>query len=114
MKKFYNKIVGLALLTVPTTVFAQTGIEPTVQPTNLPTEADFGTLLTQVINWFLGLVGLIAVLMLIFGGYRYLTAGGNDDAVTKAKNTILYAIIGIVVVILSYAIVATITNALGF
>ena len=69
--------------------------------------------MTKVINWFLGLVGLLAVLMLIIGGFRYLMSAGNDEATGKAKNTILYAIVGIVIVILSYAIVFTITNALG-
>jgi cytochrome bd-type quinol oxidase subunit 2 len=115
MKKIYNSIVGAFLLgTLPGSVFAQTGIEPTMMPTNLPSETEFGKLLTQIINWALGLVGLIAVIMLIYGGFRYLTAAGNDESVSKAKNTIMYALIGIVIIILSYAIVSTITRALGF
>lgn len=114
MKKAFYYLVGAVALALPSVAMAQGGgITPTVQPTSLPGTADFGALLTSVINWFLTLVGLIAVIMLIIGGFRYLTSGGNQEAVEKAKNTILYAIIGIVIVILSYAIVATITGALG-
>jgi len=113
MKKTFYTLLGIAIASMPNMVFAQYGLEPTVQPTNLPITNDFGSLLTYIINWFLSLVGLIAVLMLIFGGFRYLVSGGNDESTTKAKNTIMYAIIGIVVVILSYAIVSTITWALG-
>ena len=99
-----------------TAVFAQAAppspFYPSVQPTTLPTESDFGRLLTMVINYFLGLVGLIAVLMLVIGGIRYITSAGNEQTIEKAKHTILYAIIGIVIVVLSYAIVWTITKSL--
>ena len=43
--------------------------------------------------------------MLIWGGIRYTTSGGNANSVTAAKNTILYAVIGLIVAILAYAIV---------
>lgn len=112
MKKTLYTVLGTALTMAPMSVFAA-GISPTTKPENLPTEISFGALLIAVINWFLGLVGLLAVLMLIYGGFRYLTSGGNEESTTKAKNTIIYAIIGIVIVILSYAIVFTITDALG-
>lgn len=56
------------------------------------------------------LVGLAAVIMLIIGGIQYVVSGGNEDAVGKAKNTILYAVIGIVVVALAYAIVSFVTT----
>ena len=100
------------------TVFAQSqgtqtgSIAPLNPIDNLPGDTDLASLLTKIINYFLGLVGLIAVLMLIIGGIRYVTSGGNEQTVEKAKSTILYAIIGIVIVVLSYAIVFTITNAL--
>lgn len=58
-----------------------------------------------VINVLLYFGGLVAVFMIMFGGFRYITAGGNAAAITKAKDTILYAVIGLVVAILAYAIV---------
>lgn len=60
---------------------------------------------TTVVNILLFLIGAIAVIMLIIGGVRYTVSGGDSGNVTAAKNTILYAIIGIVVAVLAYAIV---------
>ena len=65
-----------------------------------------------IINIALAVAGLIAVLFLIIGGFRYITSGGNDASVTSAKNTILYAIIGLVVVALSQLIVRFTLNKL--
>ena len=60
---------------------------------------------TTVTNVLLFIVGAISVIMIIIGGMRYILSGGNSANVTAAKNTILYAIVGIVVAILGYAIV---------
>jgi len=58
-----------------------------------------------IVNLLSVIVGLAAVIMIIVGGFRYITSGGNDTSVTSAKNTILYAIIGLVVVALAQLIV---------
>jgi hypothetical protein len=58
-----------------------------------------------IVNLLSALVGIVAVIMIIVGGFRYITSGGNDASVTSAKNTILYAIIGLVVVALAQLIV---------
>jgi hypothetical protein len=58
-----------------------------------------------IVNLLSALVGIVAVIMIIIGGFRYITSGGNDASVTSAKNTILYAIIGLVVVALAQLIV---------
>lgn len=58
-----------------------------------------------IVNLLSALVGVVAVIMIIIGGFRYITSGGNDTSVTSAKNTILYAIIGLVVVALAQLIV---------
>ena len=58
-----------------------------------------------IVNLMSALVGIVAVIMIIVGGFRYITSGGNDTSVTSAKNTILYAIIGLVVVALAQLIV---------
>ncbi len=64
-----------------------------------------GGLFQTITNVLLFLIGAIAVIMLIIGGIRYTVSGGDSTAITAAKNTILYAIIGIVVAILAYAAV---------
>lgn len=58
-----------------------------------------------IVNILLFIIGAVAVIMLIIGGIRYVVSGGDQNAVTGAKNTILYAVIGIVVAVLAYAVV---------
>ena len=69
-------------------------------------------LFTKITNAALFLIGAVSVLMLIYGGIRYTISGGESSAVTAAKNTILYAIVGIVVAILAYAIVQFVIGTL--
>ena len=58
-----------------------------------------------ITNVLLFILGAISVIMIIIGGLRYVISGGNSTAVTAAKNTILYAIVGVIVALLAYAIV---------
>ena len=68
---------------------------------------------TRLTNTVLMAVGLIAVIMLIYGGLRYITSGGDTKKVTDAKNTVLYAIIGLIICVLSYAIVNFVLTTIG-
>jgi hypothetical protein len=68
---------------------------------------------TQITNTVLFAVGIISVIMLIWGGLRYVVSGGDSKKVTDAKNTILYAIIGLIIAILAFAIVNFVINAIG-
>ena len=63
------------------------------------------SLLSTVINIFSIVVGVIAVVMIIVGGLRYITSGGDSGKVTAAKTTIIYALIGLVIVALAQLIV---------
>ena len=63
------------------------------------------SIFTTIVNVLLFLIGAISVIMLIYGGIRYTTSGGDSGAVTSAKNTIMYAIIGLVVAFLAFAVV---------
>jgi hypothetical protein len=62
-------------------------------------------LATTVTTWFTIVVGAISVIMIIYGGFRYITSGGDSGKVGSAKNTIIYAIIGLIVVVLAQVIV---------
>lgn len=68
---------------------------------------------SNVVNTILYVTGIIAVAMLIIGGIRFMISRGDKDKVQKAKNTIVYAIIGLILVIFSYAIVNFIVSATG-
>ena len=59
----------------------------------------------NVINLLIFVIGIIAVIMIVVGGLRYVLSGGDSAGINTAKNTILYAIVGLVVAILAYSIV---------
>ena len=84
-------------------------LEFTDNPTDGCTNDDATTKLTNlvhtIVNLLSAVVGIVAVIMIIVGGLRYITSGGNDTSVTSAKNTILYAIIGLIIVALAQIIV---------
>jgi cytochrome bd-type quinol oxidase subunit 2 len=63
------------------------------------------TLLGNIINIFSLIVGAIAVIMIIVGGLRYVISSGNDQAVSGAKNTIIFALVGLVIVALAQFLV---------
>ena len=69
-------------------------------------------LLITVTNWVLGIVGAIAVLFIIYGGFRYITSQGNQQQMDTAKNILIKAIIGLVIVVVAYVIVRIIVSAL--
>lgn len=72
-----------------------------------------GGVFQTVVNILLFIIGAVSVIMLIIGGIRYVVSGGDQSAVTAAKNTILYAIVGIVVAFLAYAAVNFVITQLG-
>lgn len=83
------------------------------KPTNAPSDL-FGpnSIFVTITNILLFIIGAVAVIMLIIGGVRYVVSAGDQNAVTSAKNTILYAIIGIVIAFLAYAAVNFVSNQL--
>lgn len=81
------------------------------QPSSAPTDL-FGStgVFHTIANVLIFLVGAVAVIMLIIGGFRYVVSQGDAGSVKQAKDTILYAIIGIVVAIIAFAVVTFIGN----
>ena len=79
-------------------------------PTNL---TGTGGVFTTIVNVLLFIIGAVSVIMLIYGGIRYTTSGGNANSVTAAKNTIMYAIIGLIIAIFAFAIVNFVVGELN-
>ena len=65
----------------------------------------------RIINFIIGALGLVAVIVIILGGVQYMTSAGDSGKVKKAKDTILYGVIGLVVCILAAAIVNFVIGA---
>jgi ABC-type Fe3+ transport system permease subunit len=117
--RFIDKIKKVAimatfgLMTLPQTVMAQcdpngtitSGIDCAKGDTPVSTIEGPGGLLAQIVNILLFAVGIISVIMIIIGGIRYATSAGNEKATQGAKDTILYAIIGLVISVLAFAII---------
>ena len=68
-------------------------------------QTSLGDQIKAVINVLLFIIGVVSVIMIILGGIKYVLSNGDSSQITSAKNTILYAVIGLVVALLAYAIV---------
>lgn len=73
--------------------------------TDADAETRVNALVTTVINIFSVLVGIVAVIMIVYGGFKYITSGGDSGNISAAKNTILFAIVGLIIVALAQIIV---------
>lgn len=66
-------------------------------------EVDLVNVAVDIINFLLGLVGIIFLILVIYAGFLWMTAGGNEDQVSKAKKLIINSVIGIVIIVAAYA-----------
>lgn len=66
--------------------------------------ADVRTTIASIINVALGLLGIVALVIILYGGFKWMTAGGNDDQVGEARKIIIAGVIGLAVILSSYAI----------
>lgn len=123
IKKFVTTIAAISLLLAPSAVLLPSvahanirnnvcrGVTGTDGADNISTDCDeqtgesFADLSKKIINVFSIVVGTISVIMIIIGGFRYIISGGDSGGVTAGKNTILYAIVGLVIVLFSQVIV---------
>jgi len=123
MKKILQRFVALPIITllvaaaagfavVPATTHAETAKQAACAAINDGDGCDrrgaenrINTTVERVVNIFSVVVGMVAVIMIIVGGFKYITSGGDSSKITGAKNTILYAVIGLVVVALAQVIV---------
>jgi hypothetical protein len=117
--KYYFPI---AFLVMPFLAYAQSTVSNGLQTSGL--QSIFGTsglngsqslsdLIVNVIRLMLLFAGAIAVVFVIIGGYQYIASGGNEETAEKGKKTLINAIIGIIVVVLAYAIINVIVNLVG-
>lgn len=120
MKKF-GLVLGLALV-VGVLVLPQVGQAGLLQPgdcrrewgINCSNTGSFADLVTMVIDVILSVAGLIAVLFVIIGGFQYIMSGANEELAEKGKKTLQNAVIGVVIIILSFVIVRVISDTLSW
>lgn len=123
MKIFFAIIfTSLSLLLVPQIVSAQTSsaecqaLQELIEKngggraSELPKICSETQLYTKLANGLYYLVGIGAVLMIIYGGYVYITAGSNENRVKDAKRILLYTIVGVIVALLAVVVVNIVVN----
>ena len=81
---------------IPSFALAQ-GFGQVPAPINIAPPADFSTTILNVVNYILGFIGIVALAFFIFGVFRYITAGTNEDQLAEAKGTMTSALIGILI-----------------
>ena len=101
-------LAGAAVPSITNNVCAGTTLNVADAGTGCGSDSTNNTLqsvTTTVVNLLSLVVGLISVIFLIFGAFKYITSGGDSGKVTSAKNTILYALIGLVIVSIAQVVV---------
>lgn len=114
MKKIILKASILSILggIMPLAARALT-VDPNLGGTLGLGTAELTTSVIYIIQWVLGLLGLIAVIMIIVGGFKWMTAGGDEEKIESAKKLLTAAVIGLVIVLLAWAIVIFVAGALN-
>lgn len=107
-------IFGLSLIpstthAVAVNVCEQSGVSDEVLKANgCPGKGDsveLSDVIIGIVNGIIGILGLVAVIFIVVGGVNYMTSTGDPTKTKKAKDTILYAVIGLIIAVLSFAIV---------
>lgn len=75
--------------------------------------SDLGTVIGGVVSYLLGFAGIVLFILLLTAGFKFITSGGDPKAVESAKGTLTSAITGLVIILLSYAILALISSLTG-
>ena len=108
---FYAAVV--AVLTVPGAALAQWA--PATAPsgaTNLPTGSIF-SIISNIMNWLLGLLGIFAIIGFVISGILYLTAAGDEKQQEKAKHQMMWSIMGVIAALLGWVVVTAVQAMLG-
>ena len=74
---------------------------------------EVGTVVVDVINLMLYIIGILSVIMIIFSGIKYATSAGATDKVKSAKDTLIYSVVGLIIAIFAFAIVNFVLKGIG-
>ncbi len=112
MKKIvFSLLLCLFIFLVPLTVFGQQTVD-LQNPIKIEAESP-ATIIGIVIQSFLGIVGGVALIMMVYGGFQWLTAAGSEEKIKNGTQTMLWAAIGLILVFSSYLLVSTVFQIVG-
>ncbi len=121
-KKIFIAVVLCSRVATALPVFAQDDLKGSLQNFGKAAYGESGAqyaeeqgpivIAGRIVNAVLGVVGLIVVILIIYAGFMWMTAGGNEQRIEKAKGILTNAIIGLIIIILAYAISYFVINQL--
>jgi hypothetical protein len=85
---------------------------PNAQSAGTPTGSIIG-IIVATMNWLLAILGFLGIIGFVIAGILYLTAAGDEDQIGKAKNAMMYSIIGVIVALLGFVIIQAVNAWLG-
>lgn len=88
-------------------------LEEVGDATGIETSRSLPEIIGGLVQAALGLLGIVLLVLLLYGGYLWMTAGGNEDQVSKAKKIITNAVVGLVIIMAAYAIASFVVNAIS-
>ncbi|MFH0891808.1 MAG: hypothetical protein V1867_03440 [Candidatus Falkowbacteria bacterium] len=125
MKKILFVLIPMILVLLPVFSFVLTahaqseadvmlwgGLEGDVQATTGLGNTDPREMAARVVNIMLGFIGIIAVIIILLGGFKWMTAAGNEEKVDEAKKLIGSGVIGLIILLAAFALAQFILNAL--
>ena len=117
MKKIAAGLTALGSLFTAVPAFAANVGTLVNEGLNYGTYAGLGTkdvreVIFLVINVILGFLSIVAIIIILWGGFKWMTAGGNEDQIGEAKNMIIAGVVGLAVIFTSYAIAAFVIRSL--
>lgn len=108
-------VLAFAVFMIGDAVMAQDLITPSDNPSAVSSatggESSFRSIVLTIVNFVLSFLGIISVLFVIYGGFLYVTSAGNSEKVDQGKKIITYAVIGIIIILISFALINTILGA---
>ncbi|GAC1500698.1 MAG: hypothetical protein NVS1B10_04470 [Candidatus Saccharimonadales bacterium] len=93
-------------------IYAKAISSTPIDPVGLPQAATDSNQLQTILSIFFGIIGALALLIIVLSGLRYITSAGDPEKTSRAKNGILYAVVGLIVAISAEAIVAFVVKKL--
>lgn len=105
MKKYLSLFIVLAVL-VPALALAQTTLDNPIGT------SDLRVVVGRIIRALLGLSGTLALLMFVWGGFQWITSGGEKEKIDKGKRTLTWAAIGLFFIFISYTVVSALISAI--
>ena len=118
MKKHFTKkgilaLAGMTLWCLPMVAGAAASLGIEVGGSTGLGSRDLKSTISQVLNVLLGFLGVIAVIVILLGGFKWMTAAGNEDKVAEAKKLLGAGIVGLVIILAAYAIATYVINTIS-